>query len=247
MAFLAEARSTPAGTSLRADVARRPLKELAVNSTIEQGPSGVRKPVLRWTHPRGKGNQNERATHQRVRELRLQPEQHHRLISIAKTLQDIPRFANRVTRLHGQQSSEFSCSRVQLERPSCRIWRLLGDPTLPSLSRDSIRQLRETLIHDISGLYAKHLPYTPDLTRLEIVSKTSRGRLPRIVFRPLIDASDFDLDAAGQTTSLAELGKQRIQFVKAQFDVLEVTLSNFTTLNLPYSIVPTNSFVPCRC
>lgn len=156
-------------------------------------------------------------------EVTRRPLEDCRVLLISKTLREIPRFANRVSCLHGQHSSDASYSRVQLRRRSSRTWRLLGDPTLPSLSRASICQLRETILQDISVLYANGLSYTPDLTRLEIVSKRSKVRLPETIYRPLIDVSDFDLDAVGQTILSTEPGKQTIRHVEAQFDVLAVT------------------------
>ncbi|KAI3326645.1 hypothetical protein HD806DRAFT_412434 [Xylariaceae sp. AK1471] len=156
--------------------------------------------------------------------LRLQPEQQDRAIAIFSTLQHVQHFAKLAPRLCPRQSYDPARGQVELEYPCYRFSQCLDGRSLDDLRSMDLPGLRRYIIQDLKLLYAQRLPYTPDITRLEVVEKTSSmpGVWPTL--RPFIGALDFDLDIDinDPTIPWAELMSTRRRMVEAQFDVLEL-------------------------
>ncbi|KID97048.1 hypothetical protein MAJ_06929, partial [Metarhizium majus ARSEF 297] len=158
-----------------------------------------------------------KATPQRRESLQLCSEQRDRAVAIFNKLQDIEQFANRAPILRSVVGGA-----VELDYPKYRFWRVLGDPSLPKFKRADVQQLREAVIRYTILLYGKHIPYSPDMTTLEVVSKRSNDSMARPIYRPFINTFDFTIDPNNQSLPWAALKEAKIQEVKAQFAVLEM-------------------------
>ncbi|KAI1502221.1 hypothetical protein F5X99DRAFT_427614 [Biscogniauxia marginata] len=205
-------------TSASVDELRQPLMNLTINPKPRGAQHRISKPGP--TNPARTRRVRPRATQSRERSLQLSPEQRDRAIATFNALQCRRRFAKRTPRVSRQYHDDMSCGRIGLEYPRYRLWRLLGDRTLPTLKRRDVQCLRQTLIQDISQLYALHLPYIPDLTKLEVMAKAVRGTIWD-TYWPLLDTFDFDIDVNDPDVPWMELRDTRIRIVEAQFDVLE--------------------------
>ncbi|KAG8407085.1 hypothetical protein J3459_016382 [Metarhizium acridum] len=231
--FLPETLSTSDDTSgSRPALARAALTNLPINRK-QQSVAQHRVSKLK-RNPGGQYRKRQKDKAPKIRAHLLQADRHGFVLTMTPTLQSIARFANRILHVRSRQSTEITCSQLQLEYPNYRIWRLLGDATLPPLSREDILGLQNTLVDDISVLYDHHLPYNPDLTRLEIVSKTSNDQTPKVIYRPLINVLDFDPDAKSQSLPWMNLKDKMIRFVRTQFEVLEI----LSVLSQPSRTVP---------
>ncbi|KAK2616275.1 hypothetical protein QQS21_000709 [Conoideocrella luteorostrata] len=217
-----EVYSTTINTNSRSVLTQRPLKD-RTNHAPRLSKNRAGKCIQTSSDARRTRSALYNGKQPKTRAVQLHPKQREFVRSVTETLQRIRRFENRVLQLRcQQQTTNIPHSQFWLEYPQSRIRKLLGDPTLPSLSMKETHQLRDTIIEDLRVLYAEHLPYAPDLTRLEIVSKTSNKKLRSIIYRPLIDSFDFHLEATDQTASWEDSRDKRIRFVQAQFDVLEI-------------------------
>jgi hypothetical protein len=96
--------------------------------------------------------------------------------------------------------------------------------SLEGLKRLDLPELRKYITQDLDLLYAQRLPYTPDLTRLEVVEEILDRPSARHTLRPFIGALDFDfdIDMNDPTIPWGELMRARRRMVEAQFDVPEV-------------------------
>jgi hypothetical protein len=132
----------------------------------------------------------------------------------------MPSLANRTPRLrrHGNDARH---DQYELQYPVHRLWRLVEDPTLPTLASQDLRRLRDALIHDIDQLHDAHIAYNPDVVTLSVVKKLNRGERTA-TFVPFIDTFNFDEHVNDLATSWTDLEERRINAVKAQFDVLEL-------------------------
>ncbi|KAI1754211.1 hypothetical protein F4782DRAFT_46865 [Xylaria castorea] len=158
------------------------------------------------------------------RVLELGSEQRDRAIAIWRTLQ-IMQF-ERASQLHPQQSGDATRDQVTYEDISAFASKWLDrcrlDPRegLEILARD-LTNLRKDVLDDFNRLYAQHLPYAPDLTRL-LVLKGRSGSM-----QPYISAHDFDLDLNPNDPRVPWDGlmEARKQMVEAQFDVVEFLIA----------------------
>ncbi|KAI0423679.1 hypothetical protein F5Y09DRAFT_348548 [Xylaria sp. FL1042] len=208
------------------DDLRQPLKRLTINKAYarDHRVSKPRQPdrakaKTRTLHPRA--NQ---AGHKL---LQLKPEQRDRAIAIFNALQHMERFAKRAPQLCPQQSDDPARHQVELEYPWYRFSKCLDGRSLPDLRGLDLPELRKYILQDLDLLYAQHLPYTPDLTRLAVVEKMPIRPGVRPAFRPFIGALDFDfdIDINDPTIPWAELRRTRRQMVEAQFDVVELLVA----------------------
>ncbi|RYP18853.1 hypothetical protein DL766_008587 [Monosporascus sp. MC13-8B] len=112
-----------------------------------------------------------------------------------------------------------------------------------SLTRNTIRRLRDDLINTVSQLYDAHVAYVLDLATFSVVKKLSTcGK--EAVFVPFLDTFDFDKRPDNPTTSWEDLKNEQVAIVKAHFDVLEVTSIAPTTLLAELSESSTLSHPP---
>ncbi|KAI0414500.1 hypothetical protein F5X98DRAFT_389764 [Xylaria grammica] len=139
---------------------------------------------------------------------------------IYSKLQTIPNLSNRTPCLR-RQANDAQDEQYELQYPVYRIWRLIGDPTLPTLSIQDLRRLRNALIEDISRLYDARIAYDPDLTTLTVVKKLNQ-RERVATFVPFIDTFDFDDRVGDEATLWADLMQRKINTANAQFEVLEL-------------------------
>jgi hypothetical protein len=204
------------------DNLRQSLKSLTINRHARDH---------RVSKPRDpdRGKAKTHALHSRVNRarkkfLQVKPEQRGRAIEIFNALQHMERFAKRAPQLRPQQSDDPARGQIQIEYPLYHFSRCLEGRSLPDLKRWNLPELRKYIIQDLDLLYAQHLPYTPDLTRLTIVETMSTRSGAQPVYMPFIGVRDFDfdIDINDPTIPWPELMRTRRQKVEAQFDVVEV-------------------------
>ncbi|KAI0466908.1 hypothetical protein F4859DRAFT_496359 [Xylaria cf. heliscus] len=151
------------------------------------------------------------------------PGQFDGVLRIFSCLPSIPGLAGRAPRLHSQDRNRLE---IQLQYSNYGIWRLIDrlhercDRTVPRLSLHDIRQLRDTLSHDIRILCASHIALNSDVSFLRIIHQ----RKPSGLFLPLLDA--FDLNRCTEkdvsTIDWTELERDMVRKVETQFQVFEL-------------------------
>ncbi len=220
MAPMARQRANAHDTSCPAQP-RQPLTRLTINTRLAvhsyracKPSSG--KPTNPSTMPR-----NRLRPRLRTRPLDLRPGQVESARAIFEILQSIPHVSNRTPALR-PLGDDGRCGQYELEYPAHRLWRLVGDPYLPRLTRNNVRQLRDDLINTISQLYDAHVAYVLDLATFSVAKKLSTHRRGA-VFVPFLDTFDFDKHPDNPATSWEDLKNEQLAIVKAHFDVLEVT------------------------
>ncbi|KAI0869562.1 hypothetical protein GGS24DRAFT_478490 [Hypoxylon argillaceum] len=159
--------------------------------------------------------------------FRLHPEQRDRAVTIFTALQQIERCANRAPQLVPQQSDDPGHGRLRLEYPSCHFCICLDDRSMSDAKRLDLPALRRDIIEDLDLLYAQHIPYTPDLTTLELAETVTSGpRVPSDA-KPFLGPRDFDLEINSNDPTIpwAELRRERRRMIETQFDVLELLIA----------------------
>ncbi|RYC57104.1 hypothetical protein CHU98_g9106 [Xylaria longipes] len=143
------------------------------------------------------------------------PEKYDSAVRIFTRLPSITGLAGLTPRLYNQDRDRLE---IQLKYPNCGIWRVVdrvhsrGDRAVARLRVHEIRQLRNTLLNDISILCASHIAFSCDISFLRIVHR----RKPFPAFLPFLDA--FDLNAC---IDWAEYEREIVRKVEAQFQVFE--------------------------
>ncbi|KAI1177805.1 hypothetical protein F4777DRAFT_164995 [Nemania sp. FL0916] len=162
--------------------------------------------------------------------LQLPAEHHDCARHVFKVLPTLPHLLSRTPRLrlrtvdnsndsHGNHNNGGN-SLLGLEYPQHKLWKLAGDPTLPELSREDIRQLRKAVVGDICQLYELRVAYVPDTGTMSVARKLFRGGKAEPV--PFVDEFDFSKHADDKTIQWSELRDRRVAMIEAEFDVLEL-------------------------
>ncbi|KAI3316574.1 hypothetical protein HD806DRAFT_424647 [Xylariaceae sp. AK1471] len=212
------------------DQLRRPFSDLAINVGLQRHSGKVCKARSKQSARPSLLHRSRQHAQPRKELLQLKPKQLECAKIIYSTLHTIPNLSNRTPRLR-RHDSDARHDRYELQYPVHRLWRLIGDPTLPTLTSQDLRRLRDALIRDIGQLYDAHIAYDPDVSTLSVVKKLNR-RERVTTFVPFIDTFDFDKHVNDQATSWADLKEKRIETIKAQFDVLELLAELSESLQL---------------
>jgi hypothetical protein len=221
----------PRSECLPSSSTRPPLKSLTINTEVNGDKYRIRKPTIQ----RRARNIRQNKTLYRRETLQLPSDHHHRVVRILNSLKKINHFANRSPTLRPLHS-HLTSGVVELEYPQYRFWRLLNDRFMPPLTIQCVQQLCEVVIQDIRLLYAERIPYAPDLTTLEVVSKKSSEGMARLAYKPFINTFDFNVDLDDPTIAWDELEEMAIQRVRAQFSVFEVTADHPHLLLFAYFV-----------
>lgn len=151
-------------------------------------------------------------------------------------------------RLCGQNRDKLE---INLEYPTVGLWKALSTIRattrnhIPRMTPHNIRQLRDTILNDLSLLVDSQIPFDPDVSSLFVAGKSaSRDARRKNAMRtdpswyaPLLDT--FDLNKCtgqeGIEINWAQHKKDLIHKVQAQFNVLEVSVHYITLhyLTLP--------------
>ncbi|TWU72856.1 hypothetical protein ED733_003054 [Metarhizium rileyi] len=213
MAFTARKPST-GNADLPNQLLRQALMSLTINPRVSK--HRISKPAQRTQRTQQSRCKVSRKIY-RQESLQLCPAQRDRAVAIFNKLAGIKCVANRTPSLCGAINGE-----IKLKYPPYRFWRLLEDSFMPPLIRTDIQSLRETVIQYIKLLYDAQIPYAPDVTTLEVVTKIAGDSLARPIYRPFINQFYFDVDLRDEAFPWADRGATTIRNVKAQFVVLEL-------------------------
>ena len=109
--------------------------------------------------------------------------------------------------------------------PPWDYYKLLGDGRFPKLSSDGLQRLSDSLIRDVRLLHNAHVAYTPDVTTLSVLTKTTGRRLPgpNSAWSPFLDGFNLDEHDNDEALSWEHRKAESIAFVQAQFAVLKVS------------------------
>ncbi|KAI1291499.1 hypothetical protein F5Y03DRAFT_400667 [Xylaria venustula] len=131
-----------------------------------------------------------------------------------------------------------SRSRLEMEReyPTHRLWRAVEmirktcPPHVPRMCTQDVRQLRDTLLSDLSILCASQIALNVDVAVLSVACKRATKRR-RPMYVPFLESFDLDTYKSqdGFESDWVQRERELVQKVKKQFDVVEL-LSRFASL-----------------
>ncbi|KAI1827198.1 hypothetical protein F4861DRAFT_436636 [Xylaria intraflava] len=148
------------------------------------------------------------------------PEQFNDAVRVFTCLSSIPGLSGVRPRLYGQDRDQLE---IQLYYPKYKFWRVVdrlhsyGDSREPRMQVYEVRQLRETLLKDISILCASHIAFQSDASVLRVTEHRRKS-----IFSPLLNTFDFHTAKEANNIDWTELEKTIVRKIEMQFQVFEL-------------------------